>query len=117
MISGAAWTRWNLENYNPPIRMRNFFDIDSKSKCLEKLLGLADYVQASFCPDYLSGWLISNTEDQESAALIRNCDAILAEFFIVILLLGFLEFKALMFGRRLSPDIYLVGCDRHSTRF
>lgn len=77
---------------------------------------MRDNVWASFRTNYLARRLVTHAEYEESSPLIRDCDAVLTELFVVILLLRFFEFQPLILGSRLPPDIDLFGSNFHSPK-
>ena len=88
-----------MENEYAPIGMGDFFDVHSKAKSREQLLGHSDRIRKSLCTDDRPRRLIRYAEQQVSAALVRKGYAEFVQAMVVELVLGFLELKPLVFRR------------------
>jgi hypothetical protein len=93
---------------NPTGGMHDLLDVHTKPKVFKKLLRLARYTVAGLRAHNFSWRLIRNSQDEEPAALIGDCYAILAKLSKIVLLFSFFELNPLMLRLEAAPDIDLV---------
>src|SRR5208337_838683 len=113
MVGGAPWSRRNVKDQYPAVRMGHFLDIDPKPDDLEDFLRHRDRVVESLRPDRRPGRLVDDTQHEMPAAFVGKSNAVLIKLAVVELCPRCFELQPLVLRRRLTPKVDLFGCGGH----
>ena len=105
--------RRNVEDQHPTVWMGDFFDVHTETDRLEELLRHRHRIAERLRADHRPRRLVADAQQQMPTAFIGQRHAVLVQPSVIELCLCFFELQALVFGRRLAPEVDLFRCRSH----